>query len=177
MKWGKCVNCTRSALPGEPNLFAKSWAEASSLVEGGVFVLDKGTPLWRLNTTTCTGKEIFKTCQFVSCRREARLIFTVLVCLIVCRMTLLLIGSNPDKGGPSLSEFGLSSLFQESHTTNSALPPKLFRLSDASGVVKFDLAVFSNSSSADAFLLDDSRSANPGLYVWLGREASLSAMS
>jgi gelsolin len=39
--------------------------EASSLAQGDVFVLDKGTHLWQFNTKTCVGKERFEARQFV----------------------------------------------------------------------------------------------------------------
>jgi gelsolin len=57
------------------------------------------------------------------------------------------------------------------------VPPKLFRLSDAAdGGVKFEAVhppLYSTLSSADAFLLDDTHSACPTMYVWLGKESSL----
>ena len=39
--------------------------EAASLVEGDVFVLDKGVDVWQLNTKASVGKEKFKAAEFV----------------------------------------------------------------------------------------------------------------
>ena len=39
--------------------------EAASLVEGDVFVLDKGVEVWQLNTKASVGKEKFKAAEFV----------------------------------------------------------------------------------------------------------------
>jgi len=40
-------------------------AQASSLVEGDVFVLDKGAKVWQFNTKASVGKEKFKAAEFV----------------------------------------------------------------------------------------------------------------
>ena len=40
-------------------------AEASSLVEGDVFVLDKGDRIWQFNTKTSVGQGKFKAAEFV----------------------------------------------------------------------------------------------------------------
>ena len=54
------------SLPGRSKLVVREVpAEATSLVEGDVFVLDKGTQLWQFNTKTCAGKERFEARQFV----------------------------------------------------------------------------------------------------------------
>lgn len=39
--------------------------EASSLVAGDVYVLDKGTKVWQFNTKASLGKEKFKAAEFV----------------------------------------------------------------------------------------------------------------
>ena len=56
------------------------------------------------------------------------------------------------------------------------MPLKLFRISDASGTLTFQAVhppLFSALSSADAFLLDDTRSTTPAIYLWLGNQSSL----
>ena len=88
-----------------------------------------------------------------------------------------------DEGGPGaglfLAEFGMVTLSQNAPETTppSVVLPKLFRLSDAAdGALNFDPVhppLYSTLSSADAFLLDDTHSASPTVYVWLGRESSL----
>lgn len=39
-------------------------AEGSSLVEGAVFVLDKGTAVWQFNTKASVGQEKFRAAEF-----------------------------------------------------------------------------------------------------------------
>ena len=81
--------------------------------------------------------------------------------------------------GLFLAEFGMVTLSQNAPETPppSVDLPKLFRLSDATdGALSFEPVhppLYSTLSSADAFLLDDTQSASPTVYVWLGREASL----
>lgn len=65
--------------------------------------------------------------------------------------------------------------------TSSILPtPIIFSISDASGIVEFSRITeppsFSVLRSSDAFLVDTSHyseSRSPAVYVWIGREASL----
>jgi gelsolin len=40
-------------------------AEGASLVEGDVFVLDKGAEIWQFNTSSSVGQEKFKAAEFV----------------------------------------------------------------------------------------------------------------
>lgn len=85
-----------------------------------------------------------------------------------------------DEGGSGagvfLAEFG-------EHVELHAAPSKpdrlpiLFRLSDSTGKVTFDTVeppTRSSLASADAFLLDISQRADhPAIYVWIGKDASL----
>jgi gelsolin len=47
-------------------------AEAASLHEGDVYVLDKGDKIWQLNTQASVGKEKFKAAEFVRSLADAR---------------------------------------------------------------------------------------------------------
>lgn len=55
--------------------------------------------------------------------------------------------------------------------------PVLYRISDASGTLLFDVVhppTKASLSSKDAFLLDPSAGASrPAIYVWIGKESSL----
>ena len=56
----------RISIPDRSKLIVREVApDASSLAQGDVFVLDKGTHLWQFNTKTCVGKERFEARQFV----------------------------------------------------------------------------------------------------------------
>lgn len=51
---------------GRSNLVVREVApEAKSLVEGAVYVLDKGSKVWQFNTKSSAGKEKFKAAEFV----------------------------------------------------------------------------------------------------------------
>lgn len=55
-----------SAHPTKSSLLVRQVpAEASSLVEGDVFVLDKGTDVLQFNTSSSVGKEKFRAAEFV----------------------------------------------------------------------------------------------------------------
>ncbi|KAJ8080240.1 hypothetical protein PM082_017070 [Marasmius tenuissimus] len=146
--------------------------EASNLVKGDVFVLDKGSKVLQFNTKASVGKEKFKAAEFVKSLVDAR--------QGQCDVTVY------DEGGLGagvfLAEFGTTTLQPEQHDTIHAdtattTGPVLIRLSDASGTVTFEQVEepkLSSLSSLDAFLLDDSSSReNPAVYVWLGKESSL----
>ncbi|KAK1229830.1 hypothetical protein PQX77_007095 [Marasmius sp. AFHP31] len=146
--------------------------EASNLVKGDVFVLDKGIKVLQFNTKASVGKEKFKAAEFVKSLVDAR--------QGQCDVTVY------DEGGLGagvfLAEFGTTTLQPEQQDTihadtDTTTGPVLIRLSDASGTVTFEQVEepnLSSLSSLDAFLLDDSSSReNPAVYVWLGKESSL----
>jgi len=142
---------------------------AASLVEGDVFVLDRGAAVWQLNTTASAGKEKFRAAEFVQSivsNREG-----------ACAATVF------DEGGPGVGTF-LSALGAEAlparpttHTQRLSGALTLFRFSDASGsaeLTKISPVARASLSSDDAFLLDATSSADhPAVYVWVGRGASL----
>ncbi|KAF5333003.1 hypothetical protein D9758_015191 [Tetrapyrgos nigripes] len=145
-------------------------AEAASLVEGDVYVLDKGTKIWQYNTKNSLGKEKFKAAEFVHSIVEAR--------GSQCDVTVYDEGASG--AGIFLAEFGEGTTLRpqpEAESAESTPPITLFRLSDASGQVSFTQAeppTYSTLSSDDAFLIDASADhKHPVVYVWLGKNASL----
>lgn len=58
------INLSRSRT-GSSLVVREVPAEASSLVEGDVYVLDKGTKILQLNTKNSAGQERFKAAEFV----------------------------------------------------------------------------------------------------------------
>ncbi|ESK95169.1 actin regulatory protein [Moniliophthora roreri MCA 2997] len=136
-------------------------AEASSLVKGDVYVLDKGSKVLQLNTKDSVGKEKFKAAEFVQSLVEAR--------QGQCDVTVY------DEGpgaGVFLAEFGSESEMPSLQPTeDEGNETVLIRLSDASGQVTFEREALPHElSSADAYILDNSPTA---IYVWLGNGSSL----
>ncbi|KAK7468991.1 hypothetical protein VKT23_003487 [Stygiomarasmius scandens] len=142
-------------------------AEAVSLVAGDVYVLDKGTKIWQYNTKSSLGKEKFKAAEFVHSIVEAR--------GSQCDVTVY--DEGVSGAGIFLAEFGEGTVLQPENTETAPGPLTLYRLSDATGQVLFDLvepAAYSTLSSKDAFLLDHSDDPkHPAVYVWIGKNASL----
>lgn len=61
-----CINLTRASTTGKSNLVVREVpAEASSLIQGDVYVLDKGSRILQLNTRNSAGQERFKAAEFV----------------------------------------------------------------------------------------------------------------
>jgi len=142
-------------------------ATAASIIEGDVYILDKGTHVLQYNTKTSAGKEKFKAAEFAQTLVSPRQGH--------CDIKVF------DEGGSGaskfLDEFGEGTKVAPARPTASAAAPKLFRLSDASGQVTFspvDPPSRAALNSADAFLLDHATDpSHPAIYVWLGRDASL----
>ncbi|KAJ3729218.1 fragmin60 [Lentinula raphanica] len=141
------------------------------LVEGDVFVMDRGTKVWQLNTKESAGKEKFRAAEFVRSLSEGR--------KGGCEVTVL------DEGGHGtgifLAEFGENTtIHRESESEKQAEEgASLYRLSDASGTPSFTAVEppisFSSLSSSDAFILDNTftASSSAAIYVWLGSQSSL----
>lgn len=140
-------------------------AQASSLIAGDAYVLDKGTEVWQLNTTASAGQEKYKAAEFAQSLVDGRK---------ECNITVF------DEGTSGVhkfySEFGEGAGLLP-QPAPQAREEKLFKLSDASGRVVFErLPGISRSllSSSDVFLLDDSKDAErPAVYVWIGKGSSL----
>ncbi|KAH9847944.1 fragmin60 [Lenzites betulinus] len=143
-------------------------AEGSSVTQGDVYVLDLGDRVWQFNTRGSLGKERFKAAEFVQSLVNER-------------------GSQPDTtvydengqgAGVFLAALDLAAVHDAPHVSvSSESSTALFRLSDESGEVLFEHVsppALSTLSTSDAFVLDDSTNyASPALYVWVGRNASL----
>lgn len=164
-------------------------ANKDSLVEGDVFVLDKGSAIWQYNTLGSAGQEKFKAAEFLHNLvndRQGQGDITVYGILV---LSSAIISPHPDvitrtdEGGHGagifLAEFGVETLppRHPSQAVSSDPALKLYRLSDASGTAQFetvDSPSFSSLSSSDAYLLDhSSNSTYPAIYVWIGNDASL----
>ncbi|KAF9061435.1 actin regulatory protein [Rhodocollybia butyracea] len=167
---------------------------ASSLIEGDVFVLDKGTKVWQLNTKESAGKEKFRAAEFVRSiveERKGGSEVTVFGGLSFTKSDAFFSADTCSHGtGTFLFEFGKDTAIQRDSEQQVApptpadettLPPnlKLFRLSDSSGTPTFTAVEppisLSSLSSTDAFLLDytSSDSKGMGMYIWLGSQSSL----
>lgn len=160
--------------------------EAASLIEGDVYVLDKGAKVLQLNTTESAGQEKFKAAEFARSIVDARIaqgggqtcelkVFgtaTPRPTLVICFLT----SSGTDEGsgaGMFLMEFGEGTHLIRQKTQSTTQEPKLFRLSDASGKISFTSTTpvaRSSLSPKDVFILDDPR--HRAIWVWVGTEAS-----
>ncbi|KAJ6504612.1 actin regulatory protein [Mycena vitilis] len=142
-------------------------ATAASVVEGDVYILDKGAHVWQFNTKTSAGKEKFKAAEFAQ----------TLVSPRQGHCDIKVFDEGGSGAGAFMGEFGEDAKVAPARPAATAADPKLFRLSDASGQVTFtpvDPPTRASLSSEDAFLLDHGGDpAHPTIYVWLGRDASL----
>ncbi|KAF9452918.1 actin regulatory protein [Macrolepiota fuliginosa MF-IS2] len=162
------VNSSRS-ISGRSTLVVREVpAEASSLVEGDVYVLDKGTEIVQFNTKNSAGKERFKAAEFVRALSDERKGKSEVIVY--------------DEGGHGaslfLNEFDAETLLPAPILNQFEGPQmSLFQLSDKTGTPTFTrVTAISHASllSEDAFLLDDSQDlVQPAIYLWLGRNASL----
>ncbi|KZP18584.1 fragmin60 [Athelia psychrophila] len=156
---------------GRPHLQVREVPiEGSSLVEGAVFVLDKGPAVWQFNTKTSVGQEKFRAAEFAHSLLSEREAHKEEVPHVY------------DEGAPGASKFlaelGLEAMPSRSAASSkTSAPPTLYRMSDASGSAAFepvDPPALASLSSEDAFLLDHSGSAaHPAIYIWIGKSASL----
>jgi len=139
--------------------------EGSSLVKGDVFVYDKGTEVWQLNTKTSAGQERFKAAEFVQVLISER--------KGSCNLTVFDEGTSGT--GKFLLEFGISILPSESDHAAAHADPLLFRLSDSTGSVTFESVspvAFGTLASSDVFLLDASGAKPPAIFIWIGQGSS-----
>ncbi|KAK0188127.1 actin regulatory protein [Armillaria mellea] len=141
-------------------------AHSSSLIQGDVYVLDRGTKVWQFNTKDSVGKEKFRAAEFareIVNKREGQ-------------ATLTVYDEDGSGAGIFLNEFGEGTTLRQPDPSGGG-PRTLYRLSDASGSVTFEgikPPTSASLSSSDAFLLDDSYdSQHPAVYVWIGKSASL----
>ncbi|KAK1983814.1 gelsolin [Colletotrichum cereale] len=146
-----------------------------SLDESDVFVLDTGDKIWQWQGKSCSPMEKAKAAQVVNDMTLAKHIDVEVLAQEESRSRVFvtLLGGNDDTP---------QSGFQCPRPVRSASkahagerPQKLFRLSDASGELRFDVvkdgskAALSDFDGQDVFLLDD---AGRAVWVWEGQGAS-----
>ncbi|KAF7985930.1 hypothetical protein HWV62_43854 [Athelia sp. TMB] len=157
---------------GRPHLQVREVsAEGGSLVEGAVFILDKGTAVWQFNTKSSVGQEKFRAAEFAHSLLSEREGHKEEVPHVYDE------GANG--ASKFLAEFGLEVMPARAAVSSAktVATPTLYRVSDASGTAIFepvDPAARSSLVSSDVFLLDhSSSSAHPAIYIWIGKSASL----
>jgi len=164
----KLYRITFSRSAGKTSLVVREVpADASSLVEGDVYVLDKGAKVLQFNTKASAGKEKFKAAEFVHTLANTR----------QGHCDVIVYDEGGSGAGVFLAEFGEHVAVLAAPESKPDRPLILFRLSDSTGKVTFDTVeppTRSSLSSADAFLLDAShRADHPAIFVWIGKDASL----
>jgi len=164
------ISLSRDAGSGRPHLQVREApAEGKSLIEGAVFVLDKGTAVWQFNTKASVGQEKFRAAEFAHSLLSEREGHKEEVPHVY------------DEGAGAskfLAELGLEAMpDRTAHAITASTPPTLYKMTDSSGSITFEpVNPLARSSliSDDAFLLDHSGSAaHPAIYVWIGKSSSL----
>ncbi|KAH8179560.1 gelsolin repeat domain-containing protein [Sarocladium implicatum] len=150
-----------------------SW---NSLDDTDVFVLDTGSKIWVWQGKDCSPMEKAKAAQVVHDMTIAKHVEVEVLSQAESRSrrVLNLLGADDDTPTSGLRQrrpIGKSS----SSTSSASSNKKLFRLSDASGDLTFDLVKDGGKISSsdfdgnDVFLLDD---AGRAVWVWIGSGAS-----
>ncbi|KAJ6441401.1 actin-binding protein Fragmin [Purpureocillium lavendulum] len=152
-----------------------------SLDDGDVFVLDTGDKIWVWQGKGCSPMEKAKAAQVVHDMTLAKHVDVEVVAQAESRSrrVVALLGGT-DENAPSTGGFKrprpVAAAGATSRSSSSpSRPRRLFRLSDASGQLSFDLVKDGGRIGAadldgdDVFLLDD---AGRAVWVWEGRGAS-----
>lgn len=150
-------------------------ARVESLDDGDVFVLDTGDKIWVWQGKDCSPMEKAKAAQVVHDMTLAKHVDVEVIAQSESRSRRItdLLG-----GGDDTPREGFKQRRPMSTSANRSTPDqsrKLFRLSDASGQLAFDLVKDGGRISQadldgnDVFLLDD---AGKGIWVWEGAGAS-----
>jgi len=143
-------------------------------------VLDKGTKVFQYNTRLSAGKERFEAAQFVRAlidSREGKY-----------KPTLSVLDEGGSGAGVFLLELGEDAEHSEPISINldaaaktpasDIAPPKLFRILDDSGTIKFmsvdmEKPSLNDLHTSDAFLVDATANKTaPTLYAWIGKGSS-----
>ncbi|EPQ54417.1 actin regulatory protein [Gloeophyllum trabeum ATCC 11539] len=145
-------------------------AEASSIVQGAVYVLDEGTKALQFNTKESVGKERFKAAEFVRLLVNER----------QSQPQVIVYDEGASGAGIFLSEFESDAVLPAPVKPRQAESTKasLYRLSDASGRLVFEsmggFTGLGSLSSGDVYLIDNTADiCQPAIYVWIGKSASL----
>jgi len=139
-----------------------------SLDEGDVFILDKGEKIWVWQGKKCSPMEKAKAAQVVNDMTLAKHIDVEVISQTEARSGIFV----SMLGGGGQTEFQAQR--SVAPPARNARPHKLFRLSDASGRLSFDLVKDGQSiqmgdlDSNDVFLLD----VGSAIWVWRGLGAS-----
>ena len=149
-----------------------------SLDENDVFVLDKGDKIWVWQGKKCSPMEKAKAAQVVNDMTLAKHVDVEVLSQLESRSKLIVDLLGGKDQAPSTLEAPRPGGFgkRSSETSADSPPRKLFRLSDASGDLSFDLVKDgqrvnrSDFDGKDVFLYDTGTT----LWVWQGSEASAS---
>ncbi|CAG8477093.1 hypothetical protein C2G38_2043903 [Gigaspora rosea] len=139
-----------------------------SLNSGDVFVLDIGTTLYRLNGKNSQGVEKVKATEFCQATTSDRNGLAKVVVI--------------DEGDRDMNKFWealgsegpIKSAAEDTGADISKIPKKLFRVSDASGTLKFteeatDIIKKSHFDTKDVFVFD----AGHEVFVWIGLQSTI----
>lgn len=143
-----------------------------SLDDGDVFVLDKGNKIWVWQGKTCSPIEKAKAAQIVNDLTLAKHIDVEVLSQTESRSKVIV----DLLGGKDIHQtnFQAARPVSPSEIAVSSRPQKLFRLSDASGELSFDLVKSgepikqTDLDSKDVFLLD----VGQAIWIWRGLQAS-----
>ncbi|KAJ5520744.1 Gelsolin [Penicillium fimorum] len=145
-----------------------------SLDENDVFVLDKGDKIWVWQGKKCSPMEKAKAAQVVNDMTQAKHVNVEVLSQLESRSKIFVDLLGGRDVAPSILEAPRPGRFAKRGTDDSARPRKLFRLSDASGELSFDLVKNgervdrSDLDGDDVFLYDTGNR----IWVWQGSGAS-----
>ncbi|KAK3998031.1 hypothetical protein QBC44DRAFT_346756 [Cladorrhinum sp. PSN332] len=149
-----------------------------SLDEGDVFILDKGEKIWVWQGAKCSPMEKAKAAQVVHDMKLAKRVGVEVLSQTDSRASLVVKMLGGDGGEREFkSRRPIRGTSPERVEREKTKTRRLFRLSDASGQLKFDLVRDSGRQGIsrgdldgnDVFLLDD---AGKAIWVWEGKGAS-----
>ncbi|GKT87606.1 actin-binding protein [Colletotrichum tofieldiae] len=146
-----------------------------SLDESDVFVLDTGDKIWQWQGKSCSPMEKAKAAQVVNDMTLAKHIDVEVLAQEESRSRVIvtLLGGNDETPRSGFQCPRPVRSASKAHAGERS--QKLFRLSDASGELRFDIvkdgskAALSDLDGQDVFLLDD---AGRAVWVWEGQDAS-----
>ncbi|CAL5871027.1 uncharacterized protein PFLUO_LOCUS5269 [Penicillium psychrofluorescens] len=145
-----------------------------SLDENDVFVLDKGDKIWVWQGKNCSPMEKAKAAQVVNDLTLAKHVDVEVLSQLESRSRIIVDLLGGKEAAQSTLQAARPGLFSKRDSVHSGNPRKLFRLSDSTGTLSFDLVKdgepvrTSDLDGDDVFLYD----AGNRLWVWQGEGAS-----
>ena len=145
-----------------------------SLDENDVFVLDKGDKIWVWQGKNCSPMEKAKAAQVVNDLTLAKHVDVEVLSQLESRSRIIVDLLGGKEAGQSTFQAPRPGSFSKREAIHSGNPRKLFRLSDSTGTLSFDLVKdgervrTSDLDGNDVFLYD----AGNRLWVWQGDGAS-----